>query len=110
MNKNTGPMGQFHRKQLQTLGYQVSFHYLKATDYGSAVAQDRLVVLGFRGTTPTNVDSLFPKQNITTPRAMVNCLRPFGVGPVTETVPQTPNLRIPPCHRDPMPPVAQSWI
>jgi hypothetical protein len=110
MDKTNGPMAKSNRKLLRNHGYKVSFHFMKATDYGSAVAQDRLVVFGFRGTTPVDVASLFKKQLMATPRPMANCLRPFGVGSVSETAPQIPDLRIPECHRDPMPPVAHSWI
>ena len=67
-------MAPSQRKHLKQLGYAVTFHFMKATDYRSLVAQDRLIVLGFRDIAPIDVASHFKKQLLTTPRPMANCL------------------------------------
>ena len=45
--RDPGPSTKYVRKPLERLGYTIKYRVLQATEYGSPVAPDRLIVVGF---------------------------------------------------------------
>ena len=112
ITKEPGPSTKFPRKTLERCGYDLRYQVVNASDHGSPVNQNRLVIIGLKRDSPQQTEWDFRPQP-SFRRSMSNCLRPYGVGPCRDSLPEGQKAtteKVPNSVTDPMPCTVKDWI
>ena len=109
---DNGPMSKQWRKDLDLLGYDTTYRYVNASKLGSSVNQERLITWSQLEHSHGPITDGLNLRETTQPRAMANCLRPYGTYGLYKATPPS-HLRpheFPNAIEDLMPDRSHRWI
>ena len=111
-NHGVGPLSKQWRKELEILGYDTTYRYVNTGRLGSSVDQELLITWCQLNRTHGNVREGLKLRETDQPRAMANCLRPYGTYGLYKAKPpaHVEEQGFPNAVRDLMPSRSHRWI